>query len=44
MLKEIIVEQIFESTLLIEGIHPDPPGMADRIQDLMEMALKANPE
>jgi len=43
-LKEIIVEQIFESTLLIEGMHPDPSGMADRIQDLMELALKANQE
>jgi len=35
----LIVEQVFESTLLIEGLHPDPATMIPRIQDLMESAL-----
>ena len=39
-LKGAIIEQIFESTLLIEGLHPDPADMIPRIQKLMESALK----
>ncbi|NQS90961.1 MAG: molecular chaperone HtpG, partial [Chloroflexi bacterium] len=35
----LIVEQIFDSTLLIEGLHPDPASMIPRIQQLMESAL-----
>jgi len=35
-----IVEQIYESALLIEGLHPDPASMLPRIQELMEKALK----
>jgi len=35
----LVVEQIFESTLLIEGLHPDPAAMIPRIQQLMESAL-----
>ena len=38
-LVKIVIEQIFESTLLIEGIHPDPASMIPRIQKLMETAL-----
>ena len=34
-----VIEQIFESTLLIEGIHPDPASMIPRIQKLMATAL-----
>jgi molecular chaperone HtpG len=37
--RELIVEQVFESTLLIEGLHPDPASMIPRIQKLMESAL-----
>jgi molecular chaperone HtpG len=37
---KLIIEQIFESTLLIEGLHPDPPAMIPRIQQLMESSLK----
>jgi len=40
--RELIVEQIFESALLIEGLHPDPASMIPRIQQLMESALKDN--
>jgi molecular chaperone HtpG len=34
-----IIEQIYDSALLIEGLHPDPASMLPRIQDLMEKAL-----
>jgi molecular chaperone HtpG len=36
----MIIEQIFENALLIEGLHPDPVGMIPRIQKIMEEALK----
>ena len=36
-----IIEQIYESALLIEGLHPDPASMLPRIQELMERALGA---
>ena len=35
-----IIEQIYDSALLIEGLHPDPASMLPRIQDLMEKALE----
>ncbi len=38
-LSEIIIEQVYEDALLIEGLHPDPAGMIGRIQQLMEHAL-----
>jgi molecular chaperone HtpG len=34
-----VIEQIYESALLIEGLHPDPAAMLPRIQQLMEKAL-----
>jgi molecular chaperone HtpG len=37
----IVVEQIFDSTLLLEGLHPDPSSMIPRIQKLMEGAISA---
>ena len=39
-LSQLIIEQIYESALLIEGLHPDPAGMIPRIQQLMQVALK----
>lgn len=39
-LGKTVIEQIFESALLIDGIHPDPASMIPRIQNLMEAALK----
>jgi molecular chaperone HtpG len=36
----MIIEQVYEDALLIEGLHPDPAGMIDRIQALMDAALK----
>ena len=36
----LIIAQIYEDALLIEGLHPDPASMIVRIQELMEAALK----
>lgn len=38
-LNRVIIEQIYENALLIEGLHPDPAGMISRLQELMELAL-----
>jgi molecular chaperone HtpG len=35
----LIIEQIYEDALLIEGLHPDPASMITRIQKLIEAAL-----
>jgi molecular chaperone HtpG len=43
-LQNIIIEQIYDSTLLVEGIHPDPSSMAPRVQQLIEAALARNLE
>jgi molecular chaperone HtpG len=39
MVNNLIIEQIFEDALLIEGLHPDPAKMIQRIQQLMEAAI-----
>jgi len=39
-IQKMIVEQIFEDALMIEGLHPDPAGMIQRIQEIMKAALK----
>jgi molecular chaperone HtpG len=36
------MEQLYESGLLIEGIHPNPADMIPRIQQLMEAAARPN--
>ncbi|MCK6584263.1 MAG: molecular chaperone HtpG [Anaerolineales bacterium] len=38
-LQTIVIEQIFDSALLVEGLHPDPSSMAARVQQIMEAAL-----
>jgi molecular chaperone HtpG len=38
---DAVIEQLFDSALLAEGIHPDPASMVARIQSLMEAAVKA---
>jgi molecular chaperone HtpG len=38
-LQKEVIEQIYDSALLVEGLHPDPSSMAPRIQKLMEMLL-----
>ena len=35
----LVIQQVFEDALLIEGLHPDPSGMIERIQKLMEAAI-----
>jgi molecular chaperone HtpG len=36
-----VTEQVFETALLQDGIHPDPASMADRLTKLMEAATRA---
>jgi molecular chaperone HtpG len=36
----LVIEQLYEDALLIEGIHPDPAAMIGRIQELMVKALQ----
>jgi molecular chaperone HtpG len=38
-LQTIIIEQIYDSALLVEGIHPDPSSIAPRVQQIIEAAL-----
>ncbi|HUF39029.1 MAG TPA: molecular chaperone HtpG [Anaerolineales bacterium] len=38
-LTPVLIEQIYENALLIEGLHPDPAGMIPRIEALMRAAL-----
>jgi len=40
-LQNAIIEQIYENALLVEGLHPDPSGIAARVQQIMEAALEA---
>ncbi|MFZ4825858.1 MAG: molecular chaperone HtpG [Phototrophicaceae bacterium] len=37
-LVDTVIEQVFETALLQDGIHPDPASMADRIVKLMQEA------
>ena len=37
---DLIIDQIYEDALLIEGLHPDPARMISRIQKLIESALE----
>jgi molecular chaperone HtpG len=36
---DAVIEQLYEDALLIEGLHPEPASMIQRIQKLMEAAL-----
>ena len=38
-LQKMIIEQVYDSALLVEGLHPDPSSMTERVEKLMEMAL-----
>jgi HSP90 family molecular chaperone len=40
-LQNIIIEQIYDSALLVEGLHPDPSSIAARVQQIIEAALGA---
>jgi molecular chaperone HtpG len=37
-----LIEQIYDSALLMEGLHPNPAEMVERIQTLMEAAARGN--
>ena len=39
-LQNLIIEQIYDSALLVEGLHPDPSSMAPRVQQIIEAALE----
>jgi molecular chaperone HtpG len=39
---DVVVEQVFETALLQDGIHPDPAAMAPRLQKLMEAATSGH--
>jgi len=41
-LQTAIIEQIYDSALLVEGLHPDPSSIASRVQQIMEAALSRN--
>jgi molecular chaperone HtpG len=38
-LQNLVIEQIFDSALLVEGLHPDPSSMVARVQQIMQAAL-----
>lgn len=38
-LQKLVIEQIYDSALLVEGLHPDPSSMAPRVQQIIEAAL-----
>jgi len=40
-LEALIIEQIYDSALLVEGLHPDPSSMASRVQQIIEAALNS---
>jgi molecular chaperone HtpG len=37
---EQVIEQLYESALLMDGLHPNPADMVGRIESLMEMATR----
>jgi HSP90 family molecular chaperone len=39
MLQTLVIEQIYDSALLMEGLHPDPSSIAPRVQQIIEAAL-----
>ncbi|HEX5637902.1 MAG TPA: hypothetical protein VFY78_12485, partial [Gammaproteobacteria bacterium] len=43
-LQTAIIEQIYDSALLVEGLHPDPSSMVARVQQIMDAALAQRAE
>jgi molecular chaperone HtpG len=39
-LSNAVIDQIYENALLIEGLHPNPASMIDRIHQIIQAALK----
>ena len=42
-LQTAVIEQIYDSALLVEGLHPDPSSMVSRVQQIIEAALSNHP-
>lgn len=42
-LQTAVIEQIYDSALLVEGLHPDPSSMVSRVQQIIEAALSNRP-
>ena len=38
-LQKMIIQQIYESALLVEGLHPDPASMVSRMEQIIEAAI-----
>jgi len=38
-LQTLVIEQIYDSALLVEGLHPDPSSMTPRVEQIIEAAL-----
>jgi molecular chaperone HtpG len=38
-LQKVIIDQIYESALLVEGLHPDPASMVTRLEQIISAAL-----
>jgi molecular chaperone HtpG len=43
-LQKTIIEQIYESALLVEGLHPDPASMVSRLEQIIEAAIENSPK
>jgi HSP90 family molecular chaperone len=43
-LQTLVIEQIYDSALLVEGLHPDPSSIAPRVQQIIEAALAGAPK
>ena len=41
---DLVAEQLYANTLLVEGLHPDPASMVERIQDLITGLLDSDAE
>jgi len=39
-LQKMVIEQILDSALLVEGLHPDPSSMVERVQGIIQAALE----
>ncbi len=39
-LSSLVIQQVYEDALLIEGLHPDPAGMIERIQKIIQAAIR----
>ena len=39
-LQTLVIEQIYDSALLVEGLHPDPSSIAPRVQQIIAAALQ----